>query len=90
MLGTARRQSGVAVALDQRDQAPLAGLVERDLGDVDGLRRVRVAGGGLGGERGLGREALDAGRERALGLAGGAVGGVDRDVGVGDLGAGRR
>ena len=43
MLGHAHGRV-LAVALDQRDQAPLAGLVELDVGDVDDLRRVGVAG----------------------------------------------
>ena len=66
-------------------RSPLAGLVEVDVGDVDDLGGIGIVGGVLGGESGLGLEALDAGRERALGLA--AVGGrgVDRDLGVGDL-----
>ena len=75
----------LAVALHERDHAPLAGLVELHLGDVDGLCRVGIAGGVLGGERRLGLEALDPGRERALRLAVGPVGGVDRDLGVGEL-----
>ena len=75
----------LAVPLHERDHAPLAGLVERHLGDVDGLRRVGVVGGVLGGEGRLGLEALDPGRERALRLAIGPGGGVDRDLGVGEL-----
>ena len=56
-----------------------------ELGDVDSLGGIGVAGGVLGRERGLGLEALDAGRIGALNAAIGAVGGIDGDIGVCDL-----
>ena len=71
--------------LDHRQHPPLAGLIELQVGDVDGLRGVGIVGGVLRGERGLGLEALDPRRKRTLGLAVGTGRGVDRDLGVGDL-----
>ena len=85
-----RTAGGLAVLSTSAIRRHSPGWSKRQVGDVDGLGRVGVAGGRLRGERGLGLEALDAGRERALGLAGRPVGGVDGDVGVGDLARGRR
>jgi hypothetical protein len=87
-LGDHARQTdrlGVLAVADDRDQAPLAGSVEDDIGDVDDLRGVGVIGGGAGGERGVGLEAFDPSRERALGGPSAAGGSVDRDLGVRDL-----
>ena len=70
--------------VDHGGEPPFARLVERDVGDVDDLGVV--LGGRLGDELGLGFQALDAGGERPKRLARGAVGCVDGDLGVGDLG----
>ena len=68
-------------------ERPGAGLVEGDVGDVGDLGGARVVGGGLGPEGGLGGEVLDPRREGAdrLAVHSPAGGGVDRDLGVGDL-----
>ena len=60
-------------------------MLEGDVGDVDDLR-VGL-GRGLRDELWLGRKAFDPGREGTERFAVGAVGGVDGDVGVRDLGA---
>jgi hypothetical protein len=85
--GDAREADGgrLVVAAHQRDQPPLAGQVELEVGDVDDRGGVGVLRGGLGREAGVGSEALEPGGIRPLGGRVGAGGGVDGDVGVGDL-----
>ena len=87
LAGSGNDGAGEAVALlDERGEGPGAGLVERHLGDVDGLARVGVGGRRAGDEGGLGLERLDPGRERADRGALDVLGrGVDGDLGAGDL-----
>ena len=75
-----------AVEARHPEQVVRPRLVERDVRHVDGLRGVRVGGGGLALELRLDLERLVARHVRALGLPPAPRSDVDRRGGVGDLG----
>ncbi len=87
-----RRGGGYQAVVQPRhaEHLVLAGLLERHVGDVQGLGRVGVGVGRLAQERGLDRERLVVRHERALGLAAANRGDVDGGACVGDLRPRRR